>query len=131
MHFIKIPARAMQFNATPTHMAILVRLCFSQFKYQKRGRTGTPFFKTDRDLAAEAGCSTYSIWEAKKFWRDAGVIRFWVGEKNRTYYVVVLDPPKESKYPLQDKGLERRGKKRSGKSQSLKELKPPHFMPQD
>ena len=121
----------MQFNASPTFMAILVRLCFSQFKYEKRGRTGTPFYKPDRDLAHEVGCSTFSIWKAKKFWRDAGIIRYWVGDKNRTYYVVVFDPPKKSKYPLPDKGLERRAKKRSGKVQALKDLIPPQFLDQE
>jgi len=131
MHFIKLPARAMQFNASPTFMAILVRLCFSQFKYEKRGRTGTPFFKPDRDLAEEVGCSTFSVWRAKKFWRDAGIIRYWRGEKNRTYYVVVFDLPKKSKYPLQDKGLGKGVKKRSGKSMSLKDIISPHFSPQE
>ena len=127
MHFVKLPARAMGFNPSPVHIAVLVRLCFSQFQYEKRGRTGTPFFKTDRDLAKETKCSTFSVWNAKKFWRDNGLIRFWVGEKNRTYYVVVFDLPKKSKYPLQHNGIDRRAKKRSGKSQPLNDLISPHF----
>lgn len=131
MHFIKVPARAVQFNAPPTFMAILMRLCFSQFKYEKRGGSGSPFYKPDRDLAKEVGCSTFSIWRAKKFWRDAGVIRYWVGDKNRTYYVVVFDLPKQSKYPLACTGLERRKKTRSGKSQQLKDIILPHSTPQE
>ena len=129
MHFVKIPARAAQFNPSPVQIAILWRLCYAQFQYQKRGRTGTPFFKTDRDLAKETGCSNHTVWEVKKFWRDKGMIRFWVGEKNRTSYVVVFDVPEKSKYPLPPNGVERRAKKRSGKSMSLKELIPPHLTP--
>lgn len=129
MHFVKVPARAMQFRATPTFMAILMRLCFLQFKYEKRGRSGSPFFMPDRDLAEMVHCSTFSVWRAKKFWRDNGIIRFWVGEKNRTYYVVVFDLPKKSKYPLKPNTLERRAKKRSGKAVQLKDLIPPRFLP--
>ena len=129
MHFVKIPARATKFNPSPVQIAVLWRLCIAQFQYEKRGRTGTPFFRTDRDLAREVGCSNHTIWEAKNFWKDKGIIRFWIGEKNRTYYVVQFDVPKKSKYPLQDKSIERRAKKRAGKSQSLNELIPPHLPP--
>ena len=129
MHFIKLPTRALAFEHTPVQLEVLVRLCSAQFQYEKRGRTGTPFFMTDRDLAAQVGCSSRSVWEAKTFWRDKGVIRFWVGEKNRTFYVVVFDLPTKSKYPLQDKEIENPAKKRSGKPTQLKDLIPPHFLP--
>ena len=127
MHFIKVPARAMSFNPSPVQIAVLVRLCFLQFKFETRGRSSTPFFRTDRDLASDVGCSNHSIWEVKNFWKAKGLIRFWVGDKNRTYYVVQLDVPKKSKYPLQGNGIERRGKTRAGKSMRLNELIPPHL----
>lgn len=131
MHFIKMPGRAAEFDPSPVQVAVLWRLCCAQYKFQKRGRSGTPFFKTDRDLAQEVGCSTRSVWQCKNFWRDKGVIRFWVGDKNRTYYVVQLDVPKKSKYPLPGKVIERRAKKRSGKAMPLNELIPPHLLPQN
>lgn len=122
MHFVKMPARATGFHPSPVQIAVLWRLCVAQFQYQKRGRTGTPFFKTDRDLAEQVGCSNHTIWEVKNFWRDNGLIRYWIGEKNRTHYVVVFDVPKKSKYPLPPNHVERRSKPRSGKSQRINEL---------
>ena len=130
MHFVKMPARAAGFNPSPVQIAVLWRLCLAQFQYQKRGRTGTPFFKTDRDLAKEVGCSNHTVWEVKNFWRDKGMIRFWVGEKNRTYYVVQFDVPKKSKYPLPPNDIKRSTNDRLAKPQSLKDFLESYKNPQ-
>jgi len=129
MHFIKLPTRALTFNPSPVQVAVLVRLCFTQFQYEKRGHAGTPFFFTDRELAAKVGCSTWSIYKAKAFWRDNGVIRFWVGPKNRTYYVIQYDVPKISKYPLPPNTIQQPTKYRSAKPMPLSALILPPFSP--
>ena len=117
----------MGFDPSPTNLAVLVRLCFCQFQYEKRGRTGTPFFITDRQLAKLANVSPQSVWRAKIFWKENHLIRYWVGEGNRTYYVVQFDLPKNPRNTIPATALQSKPEKRSSKSMSLNDILQPHM----
>ena len=88
MQFIQFPAKALFEFLTNTDRVILLYLiqrhftfCGSDFKLS--------FYITDRDLASVVGCSSSSVYHAKRRLTETGFIRYQVGPKNTTWYEII------------------------------------------
>jgi hypothetical protein len=88
MAFIKYPLTAISSDLSHTDQIIFLKLLFFHFRFC-HSDYDIPLHFTDRDLASVSLCSTSSIWKAKKNLSAAGLIKFEIGRKNRTYYTII------------------------------------------
>ena len=90
MDFIKYPTRAFLSTLAHADQTIYLHLLFRHFHFCSNDYNRS-FYFSNRDLAKIAGCSLDTIWKSKKRLRDSGLIVFWRGDKNRTYYKIISD----------------------------------------
>ena len=67
---------------------IFFHLCLCHFRFAG-SRPGEEFFLTDRDLSKNAGVCLWSVVHGKKKLKKLGLIKYYTGEKNKTYYSIL------------------------------------------
>ena len=87
MLFFKVPITPELLNLSHAKFTIYVQLCYLNFKYCGSGRTDS-FFITDRSLSSLTHCSRSTIFSTKKYLKEIGLIHFWIGEGNTTFYKI-------------------------------------------
>ena len=85
MKFVRFPAHGLNSGLSHAERSILLNLCMLQFTYCGP-YLEREFFITDRDLAYQSKCSTSTVFRAKQKFVQSGILKFSVGEKNKTYY---------------------------------------------
>ena len=88
MNFIRYPAGAFAAELTHADRTVFLFLLSKHFSFC-RSDYESSFYITDRDLATVSNCSLYTVWKAKHRLRDSGLIEFFRGEKNKTYYKII------------------------------------------
>jgi len=86
--FIKFPIIAFICDLSHAERSIYLYLLRLHFQF-----TGSDyskdFYVTDRHLSSFTGCSTESIWRAKKSLKNSGLIDFRIGDGNKTFYKIL------------------------------------------
>jgi len=85
MRFLRFPISALATNLSKTDERIYLHLLLNHYHFCG-GDYNSEFYYTDRDLSNVTGCSTSSIWKAKKILSDHGYLTYRIFDKNRTYY---------------------------------------------
>ncbi|MBA7572487.1 hypothetical protein ES708_14267 [subsurface metagenome] len=88
MNFLRYPIRSLQCDLTHAEHTVYRHLLLRFFRYC-RGDYDSFFYITNRDLSVISGCSVDTIWKAKKHLKDSGLIDYFIGDKNRTYYQII------------------------------------------
>lgn len=88
MKFLRYPVSSLIEPLSHADHTVLRQLLLYHYRFC-RGDYEAFFYLTDRDLSKVTGCSTSTIWQAKKKLRTCGLIDFFIGDKNRTYYKLI------------------------------------------
>ena len=97
MKFIMYPIRSLTCSLSHAEHSVFRHLLYRFYRHC-RGDYDSFFYITNRDLAIHCRCSVDTIWKAKIHLKDSGLIDYFVGDKNRTFYKIIegngVDPLK-------------------------------------
>lgn len=86
--FLKYPVHAFLSSISHAERTIFIHLLLLHFRHCS-GDYSKEFYITDRNLSSVSGCSTKSVWKAKKSLSSSMLIEFSLGEGNKTFYKIL------------------------------------------